>query len=406
MSLANTISTWSASPQPIPPPHIAAPEMAALKLSNQTLRLAATISLGGQKPRLVLSNLYGTAPLKIDAAHVALARPNGAIEPGSGHAVAFDGKPQVDIPPGAEWISDPVAFPVAPLSRLAVSLYFRGVTPVATTHLDGHDTAYVAEGDRTGDATIAPSATMTAKPFLTGIRIDAPAAAKAIVAFGDSLTDGDGSTIDQARRWPDFLARRIVKAGLPLAIVNAGISGARLLADGLGVNALARFDRDVIAEPRVGAIICLIGLNDIGWPGTVLDPSARTPDAAELIHGYRQLIGRAQAHGLRIIGATLTPFGEAFKGGPNEGFHTARKETVRLAVNGWIRTSGAFDGVIDFDALARDPARPSRLKAEFNSGDNLHPNDAAYEAMAAAIDLGMLMAGAWPLARGPGPPSA
>jgi lysophospholipase L1-like esterase len=173
-------------------------------------------------------------------------------------------------------------------------------------------------------------------------------------------------------------------------VVNEGISGARILTDRMGTNSLARFDHDVIAQPRASTVILMMGINDIGWPQMVLDPNAKEPTAKEITNGYHQLIERAHAHGLRILGATLTPFEETFKGGPLEGYYNPDKEKIRMAVNDWIRTSGEFDGVIDFDALARDPARPSHIKAEYNSGDNLHPNDAAYEAMADSIDLGML----------------
>ena len=226
------------------------------------------------------------------AAHVALAGENGTIQPGSDHAVTFDGQSDVVIPPGAEWISDPIAFQVDPLSKLAVSLYFQGVTPVTTTHWEGRDTAYITEGNTVGDPTIKPSSTMTAKPILTGILVDAPADAKAVVTFGDSITDGDGSKVDQTHRWPDFLAKRIVKEGLPLTVVNEGISGARILTDRMGTNSLARFDHDVIAQPRASTVILMMGINDIGWPQMVLDPNAREPTAKEITNGYHQLRAR------------------------------------------------------------------------------------------------------------------
>ncbi|HTR13263.1 MAG TPA: SGNH/GDSL hydrolase family protein [Roseiarcus sp.] len=384
------IATWAASPQPIWGADFLAPVKVPRNFWNQTLREVASISLGGKQVRLVLSNLYGTTPLPISAAHVALAGADGAIQPGSDHAVTFDGQPGVLIPPGAEWISDPVAFQVDPLSKLAVSLYFSGVTPVTTSHWEGRDTAYISAGNTVGDETIKPSSTMTAKPILTGILVDAPADAKAVVTFGDSITDGDGSKVDQTHRWPDFLAKRIKDAGLPMTVVNEGISGARVLTDRMGVNALARMDHDVIAQPRASTVILMMGINDIGWPQMVLDPGAKEPTAKEITDGYHQLIERAHAHGLRILGATLTPFEDTFKGGPLEGYYNEDKEKIRVAVNDWIRTSGEFDGVIDFDAIVRDPANPKHTKAEYNSGDNLHPNDAAYEAMAGSINLDTL----------------
>jgi len=340
--------------------------------------------------RLVISNLYGSTPLPVSAVHVAAAGDNGAIQANSDHPVTFDGQAAVTIPPGAEWISDPVNFAVAPLSKLSVSLYFAGVVPVTTSHWDGHDTAYITAGNTVGEATIKPSSTMTAKPFLTGILVDAQPKATAVVTFGDSITDGDGSKVDQTHRWPDFLARRLKEADVPMSVVNEGISGARVLTDRMGVNALARFDHDVIAQPHVSTVILMMGINDIGWPETILDPSAKVPTAEQITAGYKQLIQRAHLRGLRILGATLTPFEDTFKSGPLEGYYNPEKEKVREAVNDWIRKSGEFDGVIDFDALVRDPSNSKHIKAEYNSGDNLHPNDAAYQAMAASIDLGML----------------
>jgi lysophospholipase L1-like esterase len=385
------ITTWAASPQPLFAPDFIAPNKVPANFWNQTLREVASITLGGKQVRLVISDLYGKTPMPIDAVHVALAGESGAILPGSDHAVTFDGQSSVVIPPGAEWISDPVDMKVAPLSKLAVSLYFKGVVPVTTSHWEGRDTAFITVGDTTADENIKPSGTMTAKPFLTGIMVDTPADARAVVTFGDSITDGDGSTPDKTHRWPDFLAKRLSEAGQPIAVVNEGISGARVLSDRMGVNALARFDHDVIAQPHVSTVILMMGINDIGWPEMILDPTAKVPSASAITNGYKQLIDRAHLHGVRVIGATLTPFEDTFHGRLGlDQYYNPEKEKVREAVNNWIRTSGTFDGVIDFDALARDPDNPKHIKASMDSGDHLHPNDAAYEAMAGAIDLGML----------------
>ena len=384
------ITTWAASPQPIWGPDFFAPVKVPRNFWNQTLREDAEISLGGKQVRLVISNLYGTTPLELGAAHVALAGADGSTKEGSDHAVTFDGKPGVSVPPGAEWVSDPVNFPVPPLAKLAVSLYFPGVQPVTTSHWEGRETAYISEGNTAAESSIKPSSTLTAKAFLSGILVDAPPDARAVVTFGDSITDGDGSKVDQEHRWPDFLARRLVAAGAPVAVVNEGISGARVLTDRMGDNALARFDHDVIAQPHASTVILMMGINDIGWPGMLLDPNAKEPTAEDITNGYRQLIQRAHEHGLRVLGATLTPFEDTFKGGPLEGYYNPDKEKIREAVNDWIRHSGEFDGVIDFDALTRDQADPHHIRAEYNSGDNLHPNDAAYETMAGVIDLGAL----------------
>ena len=261
------IGTWSASPQPIWGPDFVAPISFPRNLWNQTIRQVARVSLGGNQVRVVISNEYGTAPLVVGAAHVALSGDGAAIEAGSDRALTFSGNPSVTIPPGAPAISDPVELAVAPLTELAVSLYFPKVAPTSTMHWDGRQTAYIAAGDKTAEADIEPDATTLSRLFLSGILVDAPENARAIVTFGDSITDGDGSAADQNHRWPDLLAERLQAAGgAPVAVLNEGISGARVLADRMGVNALARFDEDVISHPRVDTVILMMGINDIGWP--------------------------------------------------------------------------------------------------------------------------------------------
>jgi lysophospholipase L1-like esterase len=211
------------------------------------------------------------------------------------------------------------------------------------------------------------------------------------VLLGDSITDGAASTPDKNHRWPDRLAERLNKAGAHVAVVNEGISGARVLRDRMGVNALARFDRDVLSQPRADTVILMMGINDIGWPDTLLVPKGEpAPSAEDVIAGYKQLIARAHAHDIRIIGATLTPFEDTFHGTPLFGYYSEAKEAKREAINQWIRTSGAFDGVIDFDAATRDPKDPKHIRADFDSGDHLHPQDVGYQAMADAVDLALL----------------
>jgi lysophospholipase L1-like esterase len=214
---------------------------------------------------------------------------------------------------------------------------------------------------------------------------------RAVVTFGDSITDGATSTPDANHRWPDFLAERLVNAGAKVAVLNEGISGARVLRDRMGDNALARFERDVLSHAHADTVVLMMGINDIGWPETILVPKGEAaPTAQDVIAGYKQLIARAHAHDMRILGATLTPFEDTFHGNPLYGYYSEAKEAKRQAVNDWIRTSGAFDGVIDFDAVARDPANPKHIRAEFDSGDHLHPQDTGYKAMAESVDLGLL----------------
>jgi lysophospholipase L1-like esterase len=298
----------------------------------------------------------------------------------------------VTIPPGAPVISDPVDLAVAPLGSVAVSLYFPDQTPLTTFHWEGVQTAYISpEGNFVGDADLKSDSTLKSRLFLDAIMVDAAPKARAIVTFGDSITDGANSTVDANHRWPDVLARRLVQAGGdPIAVLNEGISGARVLTDRMGVNALARFDRDVLSHPHVDTVVLMMGINDIGWPDSLLAPNEAGPSADDIIAGYKQLIARAHLHGIRIIGATLTPFEDTFKGGPLEGYYNTDKEKKRAAVNQWILSSGAFDGVIDFDAVARDPNHPTHILAAFDSGDHLHPQDDGYKAMADSIDLKLL----------------
>jgi lysophospholipase L1-like esterase len=258
-------------------------------------------------------------------------------------------------------------------------------------HWEGVQTAYIAAGNKVGDADVKADSTTVSRLFLSEILVDAAPGARAIVTFGDSITDGNGSTVDANHRWPDLVAQRLAKAGgAPVAVLNEGISGAKVLSDRMGTNALARFDRDVLAQPHADTVVVMMGINDIGWPGCALAPKDTVPTAGEIIDGYQQLIARAHAHNMRIIGATLTPFADSFKGSPFEGYYTADKEKVRVAVNTWIRSSGAFDGVIDFDQVVKDPSRPTYIQAAYDKGDHLHPQDDGYKAMAESIDLALL----------------
>ena len=385
------IGAWSASPQPLWtadfPPIPTLPRL----LFNQTVREIAWLHLGGNRVRIVLSNEYGQWPLTIGEAHVAIAGTGAAIDPASDRKLTFSGRDSITVPPGAPAISDPVDLAVTPLSSLAVSLFLPQSSPTDTFHWDGKQTAFIAAGNQTAASDIKADATTLSRAFLSEIMVDAPSGSQAIATFGDSITDGDGSTPDANHRWPDFLAKRLVDKQIGAAILNQGISGDKVLSDRLGANALARFDRDVLSQPHIAAVTLMMGINDIGWPGCALAPNDKEPTADDIIAGYRQLIMRAHARDVRIIGVTLTPFEDSFKGTPFEGYYTLDKEKIRVAVNDWIRTGGEFDGVIDFDAVVRDPDHPSRILAAFDHGDHLHPNDAGYQKMAESIDLDMLV---------------
>ncbi len=388
---AEWIGTWAASPQPIWTPDFPVPLDIPRSLWNQTVRQIAAVSIGGRRVRVVLSNTYGSRPLVIGAAHVALAGSGDAIAPGSDRALSFGGQASITIPPGAPAVSDPVDLSIPPLGSVAVSVFLPQLTPLSTVHVEGVQTAYVSpQGNFAGDADMKTASKLQSRMFLSEILVDAPADAHAVVAFGDSITDGTNSTPGANHRWPDVLARRLAAAGSPMAVLNEGIAGNRVLSDRMGVDALARFDRDVLSQPHAATVILMMGINDIGWPGTGLAPREPEPSAADIIEGYKQLIARAHLHGLRLIGATLTPFEDALKGTSFEGYFTAAKEQEREAVNHWIRTSRAFDSVIDFDAAVRDPNHPARILPAYDFGDHLHPDDAGYKAMADSIDLKLL----------------
>jgi lysophospholipase L1-like esterase len=348
----------------------------------------ARISLGGKRIRIVLSNEYGSRPLIISAAHIALAGSGSAIVPGTDRKIHFGGNTSITVPPGAPIISDPVDLVVAPLASVTVSVFLANETQATTFHWDGRQTAYLVKGNQVTAERLKTDTTTDARIFLSGIQVETATPAGAVIVIGDSITDGNCATIDANSRWPDFLAARLVPRNV--AVLNAGISGARLLGDRMGVNALARFDRDVLSQPRVKSVIVMLGINDISWPGTSFDPQGKRPSSEALIFGYRQLITRAHAHGLRIVGATLTPFEGALTGTPLDNYYHPDKDKLRRKINTWIRTSGEFDAVIDFDSLTRDPLHPARFRSEFDSGDHLHPGDRGNRAMADAINLDAL----------------
>ncbi|MFB8828808.1 SGNH/GDSL hydrolase family protein [Azotobacter sp. CWF10] len=388
------LASWTASPQPIWGPDFLFPSNVPAVLRDQTVRQVARISLGGPRLRIVLSNAYGARPLTVGGATVALSGGEAAVVADSLRTVTFDGRTSATIAPGAPLLSDPVELPVAALARVAISLYLPGETPVTTFHWDGRQTGWIVPGNRTAapdlDAARYPGQSTTARLLLSGIEVEATSSARAVAVIGDSITDGATASLDADSRWPDFLAARLASHGV--AVINAGISGGRLLSDGMGVNALARLERDVLAQPGVRSVVVLLGINDIAWPGTAFEPQAARPTLEALIAGYRQLIERARSRGLRVIGATLTPFAGALPS-PLEDYYHTDKDALRRQVNAWIRDSGAFDAVIDFDAVLRDPADPERIDPRFDSGDRLHPGDAGNRAMAEAIDVAVLLPG-------------
>jgi lysophospholipase L1-like esterase len=338
-------------------------------------------SIGGHRAVVHLSNAYGSSPLRIGSAHVALRQKDSEIVPGSDRALTFSGKASFVIPVGADIASDPVDLELPKLADIAVTIYVPGTDSAPTTHLTGLHSTYISkEGDFSGAPSIADATTRESWFWLSEIDVLADQRAGLIVAFGDSITDGATSTPNTDHSWPSLIAKRLAanKPTADWAIINEGISGNRLLADGAGVSALTRFDRDVLSQPGVKWIIVLEGINDIGL-GSLLGPEAAVT-ADDLIGAHKQLIARAHLHGFKVAGATLTPYEGAL-------YYSEAGEALRQAVNEWIRTSKAYDAVIDFDLATRDTTNPRQIRADYNIRDHLHPNDAGYQAMADAVDL-------------------
>ena len=389
------VSAWSAAVHaPLPFTDLPASPV----FENQTIRMVVRPTMGGERLRVRLSNAFGTTATTIGAAHVALVSKGAEIVPQSDRVLTFSGSSSIAIPPGAPVLSDPVDLKVPAFAELAISLYLPEKTSALSTHFWAqHETYISGPGNFTGQTDITNPSMRTSWYWLADVEVWASPQAAATVAFGDSITDGVGAKQGEYSDWPDDLANRLASgqgAGR-LAVLNEGIGGNRILHDGAGVSALARFDRDVLAQPGVVNVIILEGINDIGWPHMKARPSPNgtTPSqgpfaddrvtAQDLIAGLKQIIERAHEHGIRVFGATLTPFEGA-------DYYSADGEVERQAVNQWIRTSGSFDAVFDFDAAVRDPNHPARFREDYQSGDHLHPSAAGYRAMAAAVDLSVL----------------
>lgn len=374
------VATWGASPQG---PRASGTPSANV-VHDRTIRQVVRVSMGGDTVRVRLSNEFGSAPLVIGSVHLALSAGAARIVPGTDRALTFAGDTAVTIPAGAPALSDRTVLDLGSLADVAISLYLPDSTAASTYHGVASATTYLSPpGNHTGAETMPVDTVAHSWYFLSGISVRAPRHAAAIVAFGNSITDGDHSTVDGNARWPDVLARHLQAAHAldHIAVVDEGISGNRVLHDETGQNALARFDRDVGAQPGARYVIVLEGINDIGW-SEMEEYREQEVSAAAIIAGYKQLIARAHEAGLVIYGATLTPYGGSF-------YYSAAGEAKREAINEWIRTSGAFDAVIDFDQVTRDPAHPLRFLPQYDSGDHLHPGDAGYQAMGEAIELGL-----------------
>ncbi|WP_433359934.1 SGNH/GDSL hydrolase family protein [Actinoplanes sp. CA-142083] len=385
------VATWAAVPTTIPS------RGAPAVLENQTVRHVVHCSTGGDELRIRLTNEFGAEALHVDAVHVALRDGSGAgtaIVPGTDRRVTFSGRPDPTIPAGAPAVSDPVRLRLPAGGDLAISLYFRQRTTVTTLAAFAFQDNVIAAGDVTSARTVTATATLAQDLFLSGVAVR-KGGASAIVTLGDSITNGANTQNNLNHRWPDLLAARLRAAHLDRGIANLGVSGNRLLHDPnppagsdaetfanyFGVSGLKRFDRDVLAQPGRRFLVVLLGVNDLGHPGTVAPPS-EVVSADDLIAGHRQLIARAHEAGVVAYGGTILPFKD-----DTLGFYSIENERKRHRLNRWIRTSGEYDGVVDFDRAMGDPADPIRLNPAYDSGDHLHPNDVGMAAMAAAVNL-------------------
>jgi lysophospholipase L1-like esterase len=371
--------TWTTAPVPAD----------GMALDGQTLRMISRISIGGSRIRVRISNACGTGGLAVGGAHLGLRSQGAAIVGGSGRPLTFNGSPSTTVPAGALVVSDPVDLDVAPLADLAVSVYLPDELPESfrlTGHDPAHQTNYISPR---GDFAAAPDIPVKEETevflFVTGIEVLAPREAGGIVAFGDSLTEGNISQLNANDRWPDQLARRLVArpGGRQLGVVNQGIGGGRLLHDGRGDSGLRRFDRDVLAQPGATHVIATLGVNDLRNSFGRADEIVTADD---LIGGLRQLAVRAHAAGLTAFAGTLLTWENETFGG---GHYTSEGEAKRQALNAWIRDNDVFDAVIDFEAALRDPGHPTRMLPRWDSGDHLHPNDLGYRHMADSIDLAL-----------------
>ena len=371
------VGTWASSP--LVPSSIIENEQLQIGSEGTTLREVVRLTLGGDTFRVKFTNVFGTQPLTIAAAEVAQTRSESAIKPGSSRILRFHEQPSVTIPPGALFVSDPISLPSAALTSLTVSIYLPRLPGQLTEHQLANATSYQVPGNKVSETELSAPIKETSWEYLNGIDVLTAAENAAIVTVGDSITDGAYATIDGNRRWPDELAERLQADPKyqHFAVLNEAISGNKILREGAGPSALVRFDRDVLAQSGVKYLIILEGINDIGHIQT--DPTDTTT-AEDLIAALDQMILRAHAHGIAVIGATLTPY----KGAK---YYSEKGEAIRKAVNQWILTSGAYDGVIDMEAAVRDSAHPDTFLPADEHGDHLHPNDVGYKAMGDAIDL-------------------
>ncbi|AXJ90525.1 SGNH/GDSL hydrolase family protein [Acinetobacter pittii] len=383
------VTTWAASPQKVWNKDFVFPTNIPDQISNQTIKQISQISLGGEAIRLVFTNQYGDQPLYIDKTTVGLVK-GQSLKSKSAYPVYFSGKLKAQILPGKQLMSDPIQLPVPDHAQLMVNTFIQKPTTFKTFHWDAKQTSWLITGNQTANLNTPTSAkTTTARLLLSAVEVKPKRKAHVVAVIGDSITDGATATLDANTRWTDFLAKRL--SPHQVAVINSGISGNRLITDGMGDSALERLKKEVFQYSGVKTLIVLVGINDISWPGTAFAPKQQIPTFEALTQGYKRVVDEAHRQGIQVIGATLLPFSGALPNTPLDNYYQPNKDQLRQRINHWIRTSHTFDGVLDLEQGLKDPKHPDRLNPIYDSGDHLHPNDRGNQQMANLVDLKQLI---------------
>ncbi|RZG95984.1 SGNH/GDSL hydrolase family protein [Acinetobacter pittii] len=383
------VTTWAASPQKVWNKDFVFPTNIPDQISNQTIKQISHISLGGEAIRLVFTNQYGDQPLYIDKTTVGLVK-GQSLKSKRAYPVYFSGKLKAQILPGKQLMSDPIQLPVPDHAQLMVNSFIEKPTTFKTFHWDAKQTSWLITGNQTANLNTPSSAkTTTARLLLSAVEVKPKRKAHVVAVIGDSITDGATATLDANTRWTDFLAKSL--SPHQVAVINSGISGNRLLTNGMGDSALERLQKEVFQYSGVKTLIVLVGINDISWPGTAFAPKQQIPTFETLTQGYKRVVDEAHRQGIQVIGATLLPFSGALPNTPLDNYYQPNKDQLRQRINHWIRTSHTFDGVLDLEQGLKDPKHPDRLNPIYDSGDHLHPNDRGNQQMANLVDLNQLV---------------
>lgn len=383
------VTTWAASPQKVWNKDFVFPTNIPDQISNQTIKQISQISLGGETIRLVFTNQYGDQPLYIDKTTVGLVK-GQSLKSKSAYPVYFSRKLKAQILPGQQLMSDPIQLPVPDHAQLMVNTFIQKPTTFKTFHWDAKQTSWLITGNQTANLNTPSSAkTTTARLLLSAIEVKPKRKAHVVAVIGDSITDGATATLDANTRWTDFLAKRLLPH--QIAVINSGISGNRLLTDGMGDSALERLQKEVFQYSGVKTLIVLVGINDISWPGTAFAPKQQIPTFEALTQGYKRVVDEAHRQGIQVIGATLLPFSGALPNTPLDNYYQPNKDELRQRINHWMRTSKTFDGVLDLEQGLKDSKHSDRLNPIYDSGDHLHPNDKGNQQMANLVDLNQLL---------------